>query len=136
MHNSPGKSLSCIVSYTQDSYEKTIARNLYMGRSKDASKSFMFSLKLIKEISGMVKAVEAGTDEPGNTLYHCHYFIRPHRSSLKGGGVVLGAVLRCVASPVPCRWWGRGRGMPLEAAPPSIGLKLLPEAATHPFPSR
>lgn len=100
--------------YPGQSHEKTIARterkfrNLSMGRGKDTSKSFMSSLKLIKEISGVVKAIEARTDEPGNTLYHCHYFIWPCRSSLKGGGVVLGAVLRCVISPVPCRWWGRG----------------------------
>lgn len=114
MHNLPGKSLSHIVSYTQDSLmRKPLSgterkfKNLHMGRSKDASKSFMSPLKLIKEISDVVKAIEARTDEPGNTLYHCHDFIWPCRNSLKGGGVVLGPVLRCVTSPVPCRWWDK-----------------------------
>lgn len=91
-------------------------RDLHMGRSKDTSKSFMSSLKLIKEISGMVKAIEARTDELENSLYYCHYFIWPCRSSLKGGGVVLGAVLRFVTSPV--QMVGQGVGTCLEAAPP------------------
>lgn len=112
LYNLPGKSLFCRVRYTQDGPMRTPLpgtgrkfRNLSLGRGKVASKAFRSSPKLIQKVSGMVKAVEAGMGEAGNILYHCHYFIWPCRSSVKGGGVVLGAVLRCITS---LRMVGRG----------------------------
>lgn len=95
--------------------------------SKNASKAFISSPKLMKESSGIIETTQARMDEPGDTLYYRHDFSLPCRGSLHGSGVVLGAVVRVLVGP-ECIL--RGCLTSLQTS----GLWLLPAAATHPLP--